>query len=225
MKAPIVNPRIFLQYRCRGIHIAQPQSVKKLTKGTQVHYQWRRRQLQTAEYEHQSDERLATNTPPNVEKDPAHLLTPLTEPTLLKVLLNLISLLISIAAAFHTTPVRWVIIVNRCSTMWWLAGQINVTGSGYKHAQRRAVTAHARPAICPALLPSVRSAAVYTSDSIYSARPCRLFAADQSHFLASFNLRLCTVWFSGAFGWGGAGPCAPVALVSQEQKVKMLKHL
>lgn len=39
VKAPIVIRRIFLQYRCRGIHIAQPQSVKKLTKGMHcVHF-------------------------------------------------------------------------------------------------------------------------------------------------------------------------------------------
>lgn len=112
--------------------------------------------------------------------------------------------------------------VNWCSAVWWLAGQINVTGSSYKHAQQRAVTAHARPAICPALLPSIRSAAVYTSDSIYSVRPCRLFAADQSRFLASYNLRLCTVWFSRAFGWGRATPCAPVPDV---QNVKTLKPI
>lgn len=38
---------------------------------------------------------------------------------------------------------------QQSSTGRWLAGQIKVTGSGYKHAQRRAVTSHAQAAICP----------------------------------------------------------------------------
>lgn len=77
-----------------------------------------------------------------------------------------------------------------------MAVQVNVTGSGYKHTQWHAVTAHAWAAICPDLLPSVRSAAVYTSDSIYSVKPCRLFEKDQLHFLNSYNLTLCTISFN-----------------------------
>lgn len=46
-----------------------------------------------------------------------------------------------------------------------------MTGSGYKHAQQCAFTAHTQPAIRPAPLLGVRSAAVYTSESVYSARP------------------------------------------------------
>lgn len=159
--------------------------------------------------EHHSDDRSATNTPTNVEKR-----TSSSSHTLNK---NQSCWKSSSASPQPSPPhCSWIIIVNRWSTVWWLAGQINMTGSGYKHVQRRAVTAHVRPAICPVLLPSIRSAAVYMSHSIYSARSCRLFAADQPHFLASYTLK---VWFSGA------DPCAPVALVSQEQKVEMLKHI
>lgn len=117
--------------------------------------------------------------------------------------------LITTAAAPHAPPCTQAIIVHQSSAGWWLAGQINVTGSGYKHAQRRAVTTHTRAAIRSVLLPSVRSATVYTSDCIYSAWPCSLFAADQVHFL-SYSLKLCITGFSKCF-WRGTRACTPAA--------------
>lgn len=112
------------------------------------------------------------------------------EPNLRNILLILAPLLISITAAHLTAPVCRAIIVNQSSTVWWLAGQINVTGRGYKHAQRRAITTHVRPAICPALLPWIGSAAAYTSDSIYSARPRRPFVAAEA-CLCPLEHQLC----------------------------------
>lgn len=187
---------------CNVLHTAQLQSVKTLT--------WPA--LSTAICGALTPQPRLTGNKCTTER----LVTPLTGPKLLKALLNPITPLITITSLPRDSCMLS-FRVNWCVTAWWLAGQINVTGSSYKHAQQRAVTAHARPAICPALLPSIRSAAVYTSDSIYSVRPCRLFAADQSRFPASYNLRLCTLWFSRAFGWGRATLCAPVP---DAQKVK-----
>lgn len=126
--------------------------------------------------------------------------------------------LITTAAAPHASPCTQAIIVHPSSAGWWLAGQINVTGSGYKHAQRRAVTTHTRAAIRPVLLPSVRSATVYMSDSIYSAWPCSLFAVDQENFL-SYSLKLCITGFNKCFWWGTRA-CTPVAQTESDKKLR-----
>lgn len=75
--------------------------------------------------------------------------------------------------------------------MFWLAGQINVTGSSYKLTQQRAFTTHALQAICPGLLPTVESATVYTSDSVYSVRPPYLFTMASKHFPTFCDLTTC----------------------------------
>lgn len=146
-------------------------------------------------------------------------MTPLPKAVHVKVSLILTSVLITIAATLHTTPVHWAIIVNKAAQeddwrgrLTWLAAATNMP-SGVLSPPTLGLL------FAPALLPSV----LFTRQTLFTQRWLAVCLQHISHISwlppTSDSATMC---FSRAF-W--TGPRPPVAPVRRGQKVMKLKHI